>query len=57
MIPSVIKYLPVIYLNHNRNQIFSYINNYFLINHNKYNFYIYEANKKYYEIRKKIFSK
>ncbi len=53
---NTFKYLPFIYLNHNRNIIYSYCNKYFLTtkyNH-YYNTYIYEINKKYYEFRKKI---
>ncbi len=54
---NTIKYLPFIYLNHNRNVIYSYYNKYFsLSNNHYYNKYTYEINKKYYEFRKKICS-
>ncbi len=54
---NTIKYLPFIYLNHNRNIIYSYCNKYFSLNNNHYyNKYTYEINKKYYEFRKKICS-
>ena len=53
--------LPLIYINHNREQILSYIKkttNITLYNkYNKYNYIIsYEINKKYYELIKKIYS-
>ncbi len=49
--------LPLIYLNHNREEIFSYFKKYFIIPHLPiYNKYAYEINKKYYDFRKKIYS-
>jgi hypothetical protein len=45
--------LPLIYINHNRQQIFSYFNKYFS-NFPLYNKFTYEINKKYFELRKKL---
>lgn len=42
--------LPLIYINHNRQQIVSYFNKYFPL----YNKFSYQINNKYFELRKKL---
>ena len=55
---STIKYLPLIYLNHKRQEIVSYCKKYFIIPHlPNYNKYSYIINKKYYEMTQKYIKK